>query len=993
MNSKKAITLLVLLTLILGMIPFTPVSALSVPDVYYSDGDSLEDNDGNGVDDIYKGEKIVVEGSTGDVPSGEVVTIYWDNSLIAWDGTKGKLNQTTAGSSGSYEVWFKVPESTYGNHYVWIRSGTQDPISVKLQVRVKVSLSATSGLIEDKTDVTANGLSKDTDCAVFFVNSDDIDDWNYDSDTDTYDPDDKITGTLEFKPIVPGYVYFYEDWYDPMVPDVYDMDGDGKLYYDPDEDEIGTINYVTGAFTIDYGKIDGDPVPVHDVLVDYDYFDEQSDDTYVLTTAGDSNSLGTYVKRVEIPNANKGSYFISVMDSKGHYGTKAFKLGSVITLSKEEGPTGTMVRVEGRGFTSGRNIPEAAGDKGTTAGISLTIGDTPLTYWTAKIHEYDPAEQPEVGTDGEIRLDIYIPDPDDTSEDYYIVLNDGVTYATADFEVTKEPTITVTPNHGNQGSRVTVTGSNFIQLKDEKVYFYLFDQDGNEYERLVNSDDYDSDISDANVKVNSDGSFTKEIRIPAALDGTFDLVAIYWLDAVDGEVNMDAQKTFRVGSILVLLSEDEGVVGREIYLEGNGFSPDDDWNATFGDLTLFDDDSADDKGLISGTFYVPMVAPGTYTIIVTDVKTEITVTTDFTVTQGIMFTVDPSTAPTGYNLTFTAQNWPEGVDDWDFLLYNMTEGGVIDEDWDIKSYVKSGDDPERPFDPIMEDEDTEELIAEGWWVMKQPNGDPFSKGTYMLNITNTEDFYVTLTLVVGDEHVSIAPRKATFRIGDTVSFNIQHSFGNVAEADDGKVKGGKINIYDPSGTRYWATDKLETWTKSGMFYYVPIANQLSASNPMILLDDAPLGTWTYKWYENDAIADKGGEGEVIASGTFAVSASDADVLNQQIEDLNQAVTDLTTDISTVSSEMAGVRTQITNAINAANAAVQAANAATQAVNAVAQTASAASTAAQNAATAATEAKNAANGLTTLVYGAIGASLVAALAAIVSLMQISRRIAG
>jgi len=36
---------------------------------------------------------------------------------------------------------------------------------------------------------------------------------------------------------------------------------------------------------------------------------------------------------------------------------------------------------------------------------------------------------------------------------------------------------------------------------------------------------------------------------------------------------------------------------------------------------------------------------------------------------------------------------------------------------------------------------------------------------------------------------------------------------------------------------------------------------------------------------------------------------------------------------------------------------------------------------------------AANGLTTLVYGAIGASLVAALAAIVSLMQISRRIAG
>ncbi len=50
-------------------------------------------------------------------------------------------------------------------------------------------------------------------------------------------------------------------------------------------------------------------------------------------------------------------------------------------------------------------------------------------------------------------------------------------------------------------------------------------------------------------------------------------------------------------------------------------------------------------------------------------------------------------------------------------------------------------------------------------------------------------------------------------------------------------------------------------------------------------------------------------------------------------------------------------------------------------------------AATDAKTATEGAKTAATGLTTLVYGAIGASLIAALAAIVSLMQISRRIAG
>ena len=70
------------------------------------------------------------------------------------------------------------------------------------------------------------------------------------------------------------------------------------------------------------------------------------------------------------------------------------------------------------------------------------------------------------------------------------------------------------------------------------------------------------------------------------------------------------------------------------------------------------------------------------------------------------------------------------------------------------------------------------------------------------------------------------------------------------------------------------------------------------------------------------------------------------------------------------------------------------------VSGIADTASDAKDAADNAKsaadaakTSADEAKTVTSGLTTLVYGAIGASLVAALAAIVSLMQISRRIAG
>jgi len=77
---------------------------------------------------------------------------------------------------------------------------------------------------------------------------------------------------------------------------------------------------------------------------------------------------------------------------------------------------------------------------------------------------------------------------------------------------------------------------------------------------------------------------------------------------------------------------------------------------------------------------------------------------------------------------------------------------------------------------------------------------------------------------------------------------------------------------------------------------------------------------------------------------------------------------------------------------AANAAKTSADAAKTSADTAGSKADAAKTAADAAKTAADNAASSANGLTTLVYGAIGASLVAALAAIVALMQISRKIA-
>jgi hypothetical protein len=363
----------------------------------------------------------------------------------------------------------------------------------------------------------------------------------------------------------------------------------------------------------------------------------------------------------------------------------------------------------------------------------------------------------------------------------------------------------------------------------------------------------------------------------------------------------------------------------------------------------------------------------------------ITVTIPFEVTATTEFVVTPSEAPTTYNMSFDAYNWPEDEGDWEFIFYNTTSAGLVDEDWDITDEVMSMiDDSEEFFMDVNED-----LEAHGYWKLEQPNGDPYSMGEYLLNVSNGDDFFIQVPIVVGDVHMHISPRKATFRVGDTVSFNIQHSFGDVPAAAEGEINGGNVKIYDPDGELYWVTDPLTEWTDKQLYWIVTAAQQTSATNPMVLLDDAPLGTWTYKWYAN---GDEGDD-ELLAEGSFNVAAATADILGEQIEDLNTAIDDLTSDIASVTDAVAGVQSNVNSAIQAANAAVDAANAAVQAVNAVAATAGDAAAAAQDAADAATDAKNVASGLTTLVYGAIGASLVAALAAIVSLMQISRRIAG
>ncbi len=91
------------------------------------------------------GEPIEVTGPAGAVPANTTVQLYWDATTGAWDGAKGLLNSTTADASGAYEVWFTVPEATFGTHQVWVKDADGDTASAAFTMSTDNENSPESG--------------------------------------------------------------------------------------------------------------------------------------------------------------------------------------------------------------------------------------------------------------------------------------------------------------------------------------------------------------------------------------------------------------------------------------------------------------------------------------------------------------------------------------------------------------------------------------------------------------------------------------------------------------------------------------------------------------------------------------------------------------------------------------------------------------------------------------------------------------------------------
>jgi hypothetical protein len=915
-KTKRAITLLILATMLFATIPTIPVHA---------NGFSLDPTSGD------KGDEV--EASGGGAAGGQIVELYWDDTTHAWDGESGLIGSSTVDPDGTWDVEFDVPEATAGTHYVYAVVAGGDPMGpVNFEVLSKVSLGASSGLAGDDLDVSMYGYGEEVNTAIFFTNYTDrplppIDGEGNETLGTTTADEPEYDGEVDYDLIVPGTFNITVNgtfW-------IWD-DGAGGL---ADTNVSGSIDYITGEWELDW---DDDPVVVGTMTCEYAYYEEDDsggDQLYVLSSsAGKTDVVGSNSKTVEIPDVSEGDYCVYVYDAEGNWACAEFTVGPVITLLDDEVDVGDQLRINGKGFYDDDNVDC----------VEISGGDieTPISCYIKSGGSI---------VSGTFRVTVFVPQVPEGEEDYTItVYGDCCGEASADVTVNELASVEIDPEYGPQLSTIEISGVNFANENGLTVYLEIND-DGV----------WDRNITEE-LETNSDGSFSGTFRISPGEDGNFDVNAY-----VHPDYNIEADAPIRIGSMLVLLSSEEGPTGEMVMVYGSGFTADGTWDCTFGDIQVIDGSSVgDDETLEEGTFYVPNLPPGVYEVIITDVDSEITVDTVYEITESATLVFDPLEAPNDYVVSITGENWPQYVEDIEFVLYNDTDL------WTMDVYNEGTSD--------MATTDTDGEVDAEWEVLSD---EYLSLGAYTVNVTflGDEDFSFTVDFVVGEVHIVLEPRKSTFRVDDVVSFKLEHSFGNTDP-----IYGGWLEIFDPDGNLYWKSDDLETWTKVEAWYVVPTSGQTASGAPMQILDDAPLGTWSYEWWDTE-------DDEPIEEGTFDVTESNADIINQKIEDINSAIDTLSDEIQGVSDAVASANDDIADAIAAANAATAAANAATDAVNAIADTASDAVTAANEAKTAAEDARRASGSLTTLVYGAIGASLVAALAAIVSLMQISRRIAG
>jgi len=290
------------------------------------------------------------------------------------------------------------------------------------------------------------------------------------------------------------------------------------------------------------------------------YFNNQSLKTITVPSTG--NNAGSATTTIDVPSVSSGTHTITARGtSAGGEASAEFTISQQITVSPATVAVGETVTVTGNGFSSNQPVVITVG--GTTVNITPAV----ITSSTGTFNATFPMP---VSPKGERTIQAQV----------------GSSSSSATITVREK--LTASPTSSSRGGSITLSGTGFTPGTASVAL---------------------SDISLGTVTVESNGSFSATITIPAnAPFGKHSLT----VQGISRDFTVDPEVT---------LSPASGAQGDTVTITGNGFRPQ--RTISFSIDNLYDPGisgtvTTNASGSFSATFVIPGLPKGQYNIIATD---------------------------------------------------------------------------------------------------------------------------------------------------------------------------------------------------------------------------------------------------------------------------------------------------------------------------------------------------------------------------------------
>ena len=308
-----------------------------------------------------------------------------------------------------------------------------------------------------------------------------------------------------------------------------------------------------------------------------------------------TNLTGSFSYNLAVPALVRGSYSLAIFDGSGNTASTGFVVNSAATVTPASFTSGNTVAVSGTGFAPSSVISTLIDGNVINASAATTdsLGGFSLTGFTI---------------------------PKLPGGSHSLQLKDAIgNTVTVNFNITQA--ITVTPQSGQPGTNVQVTGSGFSATAPVTIYF-----DGPKVTSAPAAP-----VTDAS------GGFSASFVVPPSAGGNHQILAS------DG--TFSAAAGFGVTSS-ANINPVSGTVGTTVAVSGTSFASKGTISITF-DSTPVATITADTAGSFNTTFAVPQSATGTRPVVVSDGTRSVT----FSFAMVPSITVTPATGYVGTAIT------------------------------------------------------------------------------------------------------------------------------------------------------------------------------------------------------------------------------------------------------------------------------------------------------------------------------------------------------